>query len=405
MAQQRMNVQAPIERLLAERWSTCAFDPERQITEETLASCLEAARWAPSCFGEEPWRFVVANRFEHEDDWQGILACLAAKNRLWAMHAPVLIVTAAAPSFSHNGNPNRWAEFDAGQAAICLCLQAGSLGLVSHQMGGFDADALKQAIGLPEQIHVISVTAIGYPGAADSLGEDFQDMEAAPRTRRPLAEIVHAGHWDKAWKPPANAGWEARYQETSVECLPWFHPGMDVDIEQALERFEITSGNALDIGCGPGTQSIALAKRGFSVTATDISRSAVEATRLLAGREGVSIESLVDDVLDSRLTGPFDLVLDRGIFHCFPEPADQQAYLATVTRLLRPNGALLLKCFHKDETSEMGPPCRYDATDIRRLFANGFELMQARDCQFQRMALNDPPRALCCVLMKQQDAR
>jgi len=400
MAQLRMNVQAPIERLFAERWSTRAFHPDKAVETEQLAACLEAARWAPSCFGEEPWRYIVADRFADAESWNKALSALMPKNQLWAQHAPVLIVAAAEHTFSHTGNPNRWAEYDAGQATICFCLQAAKLGLATHQMGGFDADAMKQHLAMPETMHVMSVVAVGYPGDVAGLDADFQPIESASRTRKPLQEIVHAGHWGQVWQPPAGAGWEARYQETSVERLPWFHHGLDADFEQALAQLELNEGDVLDIGCGPGTQSIALAKRGFTVTASDISRSAIESTRLLAEAEGMSIDCRVDDVLDSKLTAPFDLVLDRGIFHCFPDPVDQQAYLDTLKRLLKPQGILLLKCFHKDETGEMGPPCRYDESDIQRLFADGFELIEARNTQFQSAVMETPPKALFCMLKK-----
>jgi len=400
MAQLRMNVQAPIERLFAERWSTRAFDGDKPVSNDVIASCLEAARWAPSCFGEEPWRYIIADRFADAENWNKVVATLAPKNQLWAQHAPILIITMSDPSFSHNGNPNRWAEYDTGQATICLCLQAAQLGLASHQMGGFDAGGMKQQLAITESMHVISVIALGYPGDVTALDADFQPMESGARSRKPLSEIVHAGQWDKPWQPPAAAGWEARYQETSVERLPWYHHGLDADVEQALEQLQLSEGHALDIGCGPGTQAVALAKCGFTVTATDVSRSAIESTRLLAEEERVAIERHVDDVLDSGLTGPFDLVLDRGIFHCFPESADQLAYLATIKRLLKPQGFLLLKCFHKDETSEMGPPCRYDESDIRRLFADGFELIEARDTLFAPSALGAPLKALFCIIRK-----
>jgi len=400
MAQLRMNVQAPVKRLFAKRWSTRAFNPDKPVETEQLATCLEAARWAPSCFGEQPWRYIVADRFADAENRDKVLAALAPKNQLWAQHAPVLIVAVAEQAFSHNGNPNRWAEYDTGQATICLCLQASKLGLATHQMGGFDADAMKLQLAIPESMHVMSVTALGYPGDVAVLDAEFQPMESASRTRKPLQEIVHAGLWGEAWTPPAGAGWEARYQETSVERLPWFHHGLDADFEQALPQPGMTTGRVLDIGCGPGTQTVALAKRGFSVTATDISQSAVESTRLLAAAEGVSIAAHVDDVLDSKLAGPFDLVMDRGIFHCFEDSADQQAYLATIRRLLRPGGFLLLKCFHKHETGEMGPPCRYEETDIRRLFADGFELIEARNTHFQSPVMDTPPKALFSVLRR-----
>ncbi len=399
MAQQRMNVQAPIERLFAQRWSTRAFDPDKAVASEQLAACLEAARWAPSCFGEEPWRYIVADRFVDADSWARVHGALAPKNGLWAQHAPILIVAAAEETFSHNGNANRWSEYDTGQATICLSLQAAAEGLVTHQMGGFDADALKQLLGIPERLHVMSVIAMGYPASPASLDEDFQPMESAPRSRKPLQETVHAGLWGKAWQPPAGAGWEARYQESPVAQLPWFHDRLDSDIEQALERFGITAGDLLDLGCGPGTQAVALARRGFAVTATDISASAVASARKLAAEAGVVIDAQVDDLLDSGLSGPFDLVIDRGIFHCFEHPDDQQAYLATVKRLLKAEGLLLLKCFHKDETGEMGPPCRYGETDIQRLFGDGFELIEARNSRFDGV-MERVPKALFCVLRK-----
>jgi nitroreductase/predicted RNA methylase len=399
MAQQRMNVQAPIDRLFAKRWSTRAFDSDKPVTTEQLAACLEAARWAPSCFGEEPWHFIVANRFENEDGWQQILECLAPKNQLWAKSAPLLIIAAANPLFSQKGNPNRWAEYDTGQAAICLCLQAETLGLASHQMGGFDPDALKTAVGIPAQMHVMSVTALGYPADDDTVPEEFRPMEQSPRTRKPLADIVHAAHWDAAWKVPAGPGWEARYQETAVKDLPWFHAGLDADIAAALGSNELTGTSILDLGCGPGTQSVALAKRGFVVTATDISWSAVESAQQLAEAEEASIAFHVDDILESKLTGPFDVVVDRGVFHCFADEADQQAFLTTMRRLLKPDGMLLLKCFHKKETSEIGPPGRYDEDDIRHFFANGFELVETHDSHFES-TLDSDPKALFCSLRK-----
>ncbi|PIP02956.1 MAG: nitroreductase [Zetaproteobacteria bacterium CG12_big_fil_rev_8_21_14_0_65_54_13] len=405
MTQQRMNVQAPIERILAERWSTRAFDPQRQVSHEQLATCLEAARWAPSCFGAEPWRYVVADRFTDAAAWQQVVAGLAAKNQLWAKSAPVLIVAVADPLFAHNGSENRWAEYDAGQATICLCLQAEALGLATHQMGGFDPALLKTALGIPDALHLMSVTALGYAGDMALLDESFQAAENAARTRKPLSDIVRSGHWERSFQPPAAAGWEARYQESSVESLPWFHATLDADIRQALEALGLREGAALDLGCGPGTQAVALAKQGFSVTASDVSWTAVETTRKLAAADDVQIACHVDDILNSHLATPFDLIVDRGVFHCFPDDCDQQTYLTTIRRLLKPAGMLLLKCFHKDETSEMGPPGRYDEADIRGLFADGFELVEARESRFGPDDAADAPKALFCIIRRTRETQ
>jgi nitroreductase/SAM-dependent methyltransferase len=400
MAQQRLNLQAPIERLFAKRWSTRAFDGEKPVAAEMVASCLEAARWAPSCYGEEPWRYVVADRFRDEASWNKALAALAPKNRLWAQQAPVLIVAAAEPLFSRNGKPNRWAQYDTGQATICLCLQAAALGLATHQMGGFDQDAVKQALAIPDRMTVMSVTALGHPGDVEGAPEEFRLKETAPRTRKPLSEIVHVGRWDIPMQVPSSAGWEARYQETQVEQLPWFQAGLDADFEQALTQLDIKAARILDIGCGPGTQAVALAQQGFEVTACDVSWSAVESARRLAEAARITIDFHVDDVLDSRLAGPFDLVFDRGVFHCFADAVDQEAYLATVKRLLKPKGLLLLKCFHEDETREEGPPGRYGEADICRLFADGFELLEACASRFASATGSEPPKALFCILRK-----
>jgi len=400
MAQQRMNVQAPIKRLFAERWSTRAFDADKLVTRNQLATCLEAARWAPSCFGAEPWRFVVVNRFEHAEDWQQVLTCLAPKNRLWAQYAPVFIVAVSEPLFAHNNTSNRWAEYDTGQAMVSLCLQATALGLASHQMGGFDEQALKNALAIPESLHVMSVTALGYPGEANALDAEFCDMETAPRTRKPQADTVHAGHWGTPMQPPAPAGWEARYQETPAGQLPWFYADLDPDIAQVIGDLDTSDNDVLDLGCGPGTQAVALAKQGLRVAASDVSGTAIEAAKALACTEGVNIEFHVDDILNSQLHGSFDIIVDRGIFHIFAEAADQQAYLSTVHRLLKPQGLLILKCFHKDETGEMGPPGRYDTTDIQRFFTDRFELLEARASHFTSSALKTAPKALFCVLKR-----
>jgi len=404
MAQQRMNVQAPIERLFARRWSSRAFAADKAVSSDMIASCLEAARWAPSCYGEEPWRFVVVDRFEDEMSWHDLLQALAEKNRHWAKNAPVLIVAAAEPEFSQSGAPNRWAEYDTGQATVCLCLQAAALGLASHQMGGFDAEAVRHAVGMPEQLKVMSVTALGHPGDAGELEEEFRAIEQAPRWRMPIEQFVRLSRWSTPWQVPARLGWEARYQETPPEELPWFQAGLDDDFADALDALGIRSGEVLDLGCGPGTQAVALAARGFHVTASDISEAAVSAARKRAGKEGVKIDFHVDDILKTRLTGPFDLILDRGVFHCFSAREEQQAYLAAVRRLLKADGILLLKCFHKEETRPEGPPGRYNEEDIRRLFTDDFEIVDCRPSVFAT-AGEAPPKALFCILRKKAEKK
>jgi nitroreductase len=197
MSNKTANTTVPIDPLIAQRWSPRAFDVTQPVDEKTVLSLLEAARWAPSCFGDEPWRFVVSNRSTDETAWEKMLGCLAEKNQLWAKHAPVLMLVCSVPTFSHNGSANRWSQYDTGAASENICLQAASLGLAAHQMGGFDPDKARAAFGIPNEVELMAVIAAGHPGAMDELHEDFQAMENAARARKPLGDGFFNGAWGK----------------------------------------------------------------------------------------------------------------------------------------------------------------------------------------------------------------
>lgn len=195
MSKKQANAEHGIHTLFGDRWSPRAFDRAQDVRSEDLASCLEAARWAPSCFGAEPWRFVVCQRSQDEQTWRLLLACLAPKNQAWAQNDPVLMMVCTDTLFAHNGSPNRWAEYDAGQATVSLSLQATALGLVSHQMGGFDVEQVRQTLGVPEQFTPMAALALGYLGEASHLDSGVQEVEQAPRGRKPLADIAFMGGW------------------------------------------------------------------------------------------------------------------------------------------------------------------------------------------------------------------
>lgn len=200
MSEVRGNGSAEVHELISKRWSPRAFDGTRAVEREKLLSCLEAARWAPSCFGDEPWRYIVCDRFENESAWQALLACLSEKNQLWAKNAPVLMVSCADSEFRQNGNPNRWGQHDTGAASVSICLQATVLGLASHQMGGFDVDAVRRAFEVSERFMPMSVIAIGYAGNIQTLHEDFMSLETGERQRQPLSECFFAGKWGRGVK-------------------------------------------------------------------------------------------------------------------------------------------------------------------------------------------------------------
>jgi len=181
--------------LIRQRWSPRAFDPTRSVRREDLLSILEAARWSASCFNDQPWRYLVCDKSSDPDSWQQLLACLAESNQVWARNAPVFLLTLAMSNFGHNAKPNRWAIYDTGAATANLSLQAVALGLAVHQMGGFDADKAREVFALPADCTPLSVAAIGYQAAADTLDEALQAKEVAPRSRKPLAELCFWGKW------------------------------------------------------------------------------------------------------------------------------------------------------------------------------------------------------------------
>lgn len=192
--------------------------------------------------------------------------------------------------------------------------------------------------------------------------------------------------------------WEEQYRDDDVETMPWFCPDLDRDVANAIHTLAITPTTALDLGTGPGTQAIELARLGFEATGSDVSPSAVRKAQQRAEKEGLNVSFVCDDVLNSRLEGYFDLIMDRGCFHII-EPEQQQDYLRSVASLLGQNGHLLLKTFHKQEKSEEGPPNRFEATDIAKIFSGTFELIETHDSVFES-TMDWNPKALFCVLKK-----
>lgn len=179
--------------LLRERWSPRAFAP-RAVEPEKLVKLFEAARWAPSSRNAQPWSFVVATR-ENTAEYLRLLSVLAAGNAQWAQQAPVLVLSVAKLDFDHKGRPNRHAFYDVGQAVAHLTVEATALGLAVHQMAGFDVEQARTAFGLPAGQEPVTMFAIGYRGDAETLPEPFRSRERAPRTRKPLEQMVFSGTW------------------------------------------------------------------------------------------------------------------------------------------------------------------------------------------------------------------
>lgn len=192
-------VDRPVHPLVRERWSPKSFR-DRAVPEEDLRSLLEAARWAPSSYNEQPWSFLVARAGETEA-FGRMLSCLTEGNRRWARTAPVLMITLTRLRLERNGEENGHARHDVGLAAAQLTLEATSRGLAVHQMAGFHPERVRRLYDVPEGVEPVTAIAIGYPGGTDRLPEGVRSRADAPRRRKPAREFVFGGRWGEtaAW--------------------------------------------------------------------------------------------------------------------------------------------------------------------------------------------------------------
>lgn len=180
------NLIAPIK----ERWSPRAFDANKTLEDTDLKEIFEAARWAPSCFNEQPWRFMA---FGRDAEQRSVVESALNEGNAWAKEASHLVVIAASTEFGHNGKPNRHAFYDTGAAVISLIYQAQTHGIASHQMAGFNRDQLEKDLHCPDKHEFVAVLALGYEcenKEKSVLNETLLEKEKAPRQRKDLNQIV-----------------------------------------------------------------------------------------------------------------------------------------------------------------------------------------------------------------------
>jgi nitroreductase len=179
----------PINPIFLNRWSKRAISPE-PLSDEELFPLLEAARWAPSAYNDQFWRFVIG-RGENKEKF---VSFLSEFNRRWAAASPVLVLVTARTTLSKNGAPAPSSEFDAGAASENIALEGARRGLVVHPLTGFDKEAAGKELGVPADHAVLALLAIGKPGRKEDLPEDLRERET-PSGRLPLSEIVFEGRF------------------------------------------------------------------------------------------------------------------------------------------------------------------------------------------------------------------
>lgn len=181
----------PIEKLLLERWSPRAMS-DQPLAHDQFMRLMEAARWAPSSYNNQPWRFIYAHR--DTPAWNVLFNLLGQFNQEWCKNAAVLVVAVSRDNFEYNNKPSRTHSFDTGSAWENAALQGWTMGLVVHGMEGFDYDKAKKDLHIPDDCTVEMMFAVGHPGKKEDLPKEMQEREF-PSDRKPLNEIVFEGSW------------------------------------------------------------------------------------------------------------------------------------------------------------------------------------------------------------------
>jgi nitroreductase len=205
-ADQNAILEYSVHEFIANRRSGRAFSSQ-PVDPAMIGSLFEAARWAASCSNEQPWSFLLtekqgesskageSNNKDASSDHARLLSCLVEFNIEWAQHAPLLILSVARLNFAATGKPNRHALFDIGQASANLTLQAHAMGLMAHQMAGFDSQKARSEFLIPADHEPVAVIAVGYPGDPATLPDKLRIRDQAPRQRKPQSAFVFSGTW------------------------------------------------------------------------------------------------------------------------------------------------------------------------------------------------------------------
>lgn len=183
----------PIDPQFLRRWSPRAMSAVA-LKEADLMTLFEAARWAPSCANQQPWRFVYAVAGTPEFD--RLFGLLAEGNRPWCARAGALLVALSKKTFD-GVKPIPTASFDAGAAWMSLSLQASLQGIVAHGMAGFDYARARTELNVPDDFHVEAMIALGYPGKIEDLPEPLREREV-PNGRKAVSEWIYKGSFGTA---------------------------------------------------------------------------------------------------------------------------------------------------------------------------------------------------------------
>ena len=180
-----------IHKLITDRWSPVSFATQ-DVEYEKIHLLFEAAKWAPSARNAQPWRFIYTTR--EMSDYKVFLDLMSEANQLWASAAPLLVLPLAQVISTYKERPNRLAYYETGMAVGNLLVQATALGLMAHQLGGYDVERAREILRIPTRFEPMSMIAIGYEGDHTNLPPDKVDTwNKRDRSRMETSEFVVRG--------------------------------------------------------------------------------------------------------------------------------------------------------------------------------------------------------------------
>lgn len=195
IAAQTRKADYPIHDLIVQRWSPRAMSGE-EISQDDLLALFEAARWAPSSYNNQPWRFIYVTK--HDDAWQKMFDLMVPFNQSWARNASVLILVLSYNYFENNGKPSPTHTFETGAAVENLALEGFRRGLVVHGMEGFDYKRARSEFDIPDDYTIEALYAVGKPAPAHVLPEDMQARNV-PTQRKKASELISHSAFSAAW--------------------------------------------------------------------------------------------------------------------------------------------------------------------------------------------------------------
>jgi len=176
----------PVDDIFINRWSPRAMSGDTVLKDE-LMSLFEAARWAPSSFNNQSWRFLYS--LKDSESWDTYFNLLLEGNQTWVKNAGALVVILSKTTFDYNGKPTKTHAFDSGAAWQNFALQGSINGLVIHGMQGFDYDRAKTELKIPDEYEVQAMASVGKPGNPADLPDKLREMEI-PSGRKLVTEIA-----------------------------------------------------------------------------------------------------------------------------------------------------------------------------------------------------------------------